>query len=317
MKNVIFFPFSHVSPEQIKTLTSFFVRIDFLNLNREFLKEPELHRRVDQGDLNPVNVPVQRLVGIEKQVQSYQEWAQLHRGNEKNLKSLLRDTPYMTDEEGLSSIQSLIRDAGAEKSPSRSVKDPLLFLKFAEIWDTQNQRIHEELLALETGTKSLFAELKGEVGAPAPGTVETVDMSRSDPGEAMTGERILAWAEIAAEIGLFAEEGELPLLVTTSPGVLEYLVSGTDPVINDLDIESIKVHENGCENKEQWHREMNTIFDGIIAGRNPSITGMTGGDDLCCGAGQLRCCLLSGGRLNETLKIPGKQLAVCLVQLNS
>ncbi len=314
MKNVVFFPFTHISPEQIKTLTSFFARIDFLNLNREISKGSELYSQVDQGYLNPVNVPAQRLVEIEKQVQSYVDWAQLHRGNEKNLKSLLQDTPYMTDQEGLTAIQSRIRDTGGEKSSNPVAKDPLLFLKFAEIWDIQNQKINEELQALETGTNSLFAELKGEVGDSVSGAM---DKSLTDPGEAMTGERILAWAETAAEIGLFPEEGELPLLVTTSSGVLEYLVSGTDSVINDLDIESIKVHENGCENKEQWHQEMNTIFDEIIAGKNPSITGMIGSDDLCCGAGQVRCCLLSGGRLNETLKIPGKQLAVCLVQLNS
>lgn len=314
MKNVIFFPFSHVSPEQIKILTSFFAMVDFLNLNREIPEDSDLNCRIDQGDLNSVGVDTQRLAGIEKQVQSYQEWAQIHRGNEKNLKSLLRNTPYMTDDEGLTSIQSRIRETGAEKRPGRKAKDPLLFLKFAEIWDIQNQRIHEELQALETGTNTLFAELKGEGGDSIPGTEDT---SHTDPGEAMTGERVLAWAEAVAEIGLFAEEGELPLLVTTSPGVMEYLMSVTDQVINDLDIESIKVHENGCENKEQWHREMNTIFDEIIAGKNPSITGMIGSEDLCCGAGQVRCCLLSGGRLNETLKIPGKQLAVCLVQLNS
>ncbi len=314
MKNVVFFPFSHVSPEQIKTLTSFFARISFLNLNRNIPTDSDLNCRIDQRDLNPIGVDTQRLVGIEKQVQSYVDWAQLHRGNEKNLKSLLQDTPYMTDEEGLTSIQSRIREAGAENSSNQAPRDPLLFLKFAEIWDIQNQGIHDELKVLETGTNSLFAELKGELQTPAP---ESVDTSQSDPGNAMTGERIQAWAEVAAEIELFPEEGELPLLVTTSPGVLEYLVSGTDQVINDLDIESIKVHENGCENKKQWHQEMNTIFDEIIAGKNPSITGMIGSEDLCGAAGQVRCCLLSGGRLNETLKIPGKQLAVCLVQLNS
>lgn len=314
MKNVIFFPFSHVSPEQIQTLTSFFTRVDFLNLNRDIPTDSELHCRIDQGNLNPIGMDTQRLVGIEKQVQSYVDWAQLHRGNEKNLKSLLQDTPYMTDEEGLTSIQSRIREAGADKRSNQAPRDPLLFLKFAEIWDIQNQGIHDELQALETGTNSLFAELKGEVETPAP---ESVDTSQSDPGSAMTGERIQAWAEAAAQMGLFRQGGELPLLVTTSPESLEYLVSNTDQVINALDIKSIKVHENGCENKDLWHGEMNTILDAVITGETPSSTDMIGSSDLCCGAGQIRCCLLSGGKLNEILKTPGKQLAVCLVQLNS
>jgi len=105
--------------------------------------------------------------------------------------------------------------------------------------------------------------------------------------------------------------------VTTSSGVMEYLVSGADQVINGLDIKSIKVHENGCENKGPWHGQMDAILDAVIVGKKSPSEGMTGSDDLCCKAGQIRCCLLSGGLLNETLKIPGKQLAVCLVQLNS
>ncbi|MCG8633554.1 MAG: hypothetical protein MI863_06975 [Desulfobacterales bacterium] len=325
MKDLYFFPFTQMTEAQVEILTSFFPRVGFLNLNVPAGSKGT--EQVETGELLPLCLPVDRYAGIDARVQSYLDWAGLHKGNEKNLKSLIRDTAYFREDTGLTAIQSQIRSGSGQKiteteGESNSHRDPLLFMKLAEIWDMENETIQSELKALDEGNSALFAELKGEsdILAPVDGASRN-GMPGFDPGENMTEERVRAWGELAGEAGLYAEGCGPLTLVTTSPAVMDYLEANADQVINGLDIESIKVHENGCARKERWQQEVTDILDETLSSNAPSGKELTDNAECCALSGRIRYCLLSGEKLDRIFKMPGKQIgkqiAVCLVKLNS
>ena len=318
MRPICFFPFTYMDPEQTKTVTTFFSQTRILDLGSEGSAAMVPH--MDQKEILPVAPPEETLQMAELRTREYLEWAKLHRGNERNLKALMRETAYFRDDTGPSSIQSQIRrgmTGGAEKTDTRE-QDPLLFLKLAEIWDRDNDVIRQELKALDAGNAALFAELKGELPQEEAGgdLTNPADDGR-DSGETMTGERISAWCEMAEKTGLMTETNGAPLLVTTSPAVMEYLETSADEVINGLDIESIKVHESGCACKERWQQDLIEILEHPLSSNAPTGNKPAESFDCCSLSGQIKLSILSGERLEQTVKFPGERLAACLVKLNS
>ncbi len=321
MKSIIFFPFTRMRADQVRAMGLFFSGVKVLNVNPETLQDPVISVAVESGRVRPVSVGADQISMIEAQVRSFRDWAAIHKGNEKNLKALIRGDTYFRDETDVTAIQSGIRQgifpAPASGEDSKEVTDPLLVLRFAELLDLENEAIQSEQDALEQSNSALFAELKGEIdpsdSIPEPGL-------RPDPGADRTGERIKAWCAAAGKAGLFEEDhgsADYPILVTTSPAVLDYLMTNSDQVINELDIDSIKVHEHDCDRREIRQMEFFHALDEFISGKNPSWPTDRGEDDCSCPAGGLRLIRFSGGALNEQLTIPGTQVVVCLVKLNS
>ena len=323
MIETLFFPFSHISKEQLKIVSAFFHNIIFLPLVADFAEDPLLGQMAEQEVLQPLFPLAQDLGRVENQARSYLDWAKLHRGNEKNLKSLLKDQPYFMEDTDISSIQSQIR-SGTQKTKTsvdqkKAVQDLLLLLKFAQLSDVQNEGIEDELKALEQTRSLLFSELTGEIsgkkneksrpGSPGPDTV--------DPGRRMTRERLVAWFSYARQKGVFDSHGGMPLLVTTSPAVLDYMVSGSEGVINALDIDSIKVHEKDCVNKGKWQQDFFQFLKEIILSKNSSGVALPEADDTCLLCGQIKVCLFPEGCTKAFFNTPGQSIAVCLVQLKS
>jgi len=316
MTAITFFPFTHVTQEDIRSMGAFFQKVTGLSLAGKTEATED-----SQAVLQMAHLPDDQLADLDARVGSYQSWAQLHKGNEKNLKNLIRKTPYLKTETDLTSIQSQIRKgfSGGElggESGEATFLDPLLFLKFAQILDQENQTIDESLSALDKGNTALFAELKGEAESSGSEAQDLADISRVDPGQTMPGERIAAWAETASRAGLLTNDPKV--LVTTSPGIMDYLTANAHEVINGLDIPAVKVHENDCTNQAGWFRDFETILDQIITGKTPPQMEALKQPSGCCKlSGQIKLCLFPRGQLQERFKIPGQHTAVCLVQLNS
>jgi len=318
----MFFPFSHMRKDQLESVTAFFQKISFLPLVADFNADREFTRLIAQDILQPIFPSDGDLEVVERQVRSYQDWAQLHRGNEKNFRALLQEQPYFTDDTGLSSIQSQIRRGTQKKeAPEESAEqkkkrpDPLLLLKFAEILDVKNEEIEDELAVLEQSKSSLFSQLLGE-------TSETLYPDPSfaiadDPGSIMTEERVISWFRYSQKKGVFKGPGSTAFLVTTSPAVLEFMVSRCEGVINGLDIDSIKVHENECENRCRWHQDFSDFLEKIIVNESSFRVAPPTSDDTCSLTGKIRLCLFPGDSIKAFLNIPGQSIAVCLVQLKS
>ncbi len=334
---ILFFPFTHFSMEQLKTMAAFFPKIGFLPLVKDFTSHPILAGLTEQGVLEPYFPSAQRLVQVEKKEQSYLEWARLNKGNEKNFKSLLKEQPYFFDDSGPASIQSQIlngtgkdREASNGEKPvqENNVHDPLLLLKFAQLLDIQNEDVDEQLNALEQTRASLFSELRGEVDMADTEKTDSIQnslyqkvksqksKSQNDPGLFMTRERIASWMRFACEKGFFKKNENFPILVTTSPAVLDYLLSRFEYVINILDIDFLKVHEEGCENKQKWQQDLYEFLKEIIVRQGSIEKKLPVVEDGCSLSGQIKFCLFQGASMNEFFNVPGNQVAVCLVKLN-
>jgi len=315
MKSICFFPFTRMSQDQVLTMDLFFHGVKVLNLDPKNLSEPLFSAVLASGGLNPVSVGEDKISMLKAQVRSFMEWAAVHKGNEKNLKSLIREETYFRNDSDVTAIQSDIRQGivpGATSKP-KPAKEPALFLRFAEILDRENEIIQDQLDFLEQNNASLFAELKGEI---EPGEPILEQGRKSDPGADRTGERIQAWCAVAREIGLFDSQEECPVLVTTSPAVLDYLTGNFDEVINGLDNDCIKVHEHVCGCRERWQKEFSHFLEEFIVGQTPSWNNFSNGD--CnCRTGIIRLSRFPGGGLNKKFNIPGTQVVVCLVTLNS
>ncbi|MBU0973347.1 MAG: hypothetical protein KKC20_22080 [Proteobacteria bacterium] len=318
MIETLFFPFSHISKEQLKIVSAFFHSITFLPLVADFTQDPLLGQMTEKKVLQPVFPLAQDLGRAENQARAYLDWATLHRGNEKNLKSLLKDQPYFIEDTDIPSIRSQIRSGTKRNQTSvdqkKAVQDPLLLLKFAQLSDVQNEGIEDELAALEQTRSLLFSELTGEslgkkYEKPGPDTV--------DPGRRMTRERLVAWFSYARQKGVLEGPGGMPLLVTTSPAVLDHMVSGSEGVINALDIDSIKVHEKDCVNKGRWQQDVFQFLKETILSKSSSGVALPEADDTCLLRGQIKVCLFPEGCTKAFFNTPGQSIAVCLVQLKS
>ncbi|WDP88989.1 MAG: hypothetical protein HUN04_04270 [Desulfobacter sp.] len=327
MRPICFFPFTRMTPDQARTMGGFFEAFKVLSLDRSEFSQSHYSDLVDSGRLEPVAVDEARAAALEAQVHAFKDWAAIHRGNEKNLKALIREKTWLKDENGVAAIQSQIRSGGAFPAPEEEVPqgDPLLVLRFAEILDMENKTIRNSLQAMDENNAALFAELKGELedksglsGAEdwAAGVEAKMDpLAEMNPGQ--IEERIRAWCAVAGEAGCLDPEGDCTVLATTSSGVMDYLAANSDRMINGLDIDSIKVHEHGCGQREEWLGKISNSLEEIVSG-NSAVWPEEKNDVGCsCPAGGIRVCSFPGGDLNKTFNIPGRQLIVCLVKLNS
>jgi hypothetical protein len=191
----------------------------------------------------------------------------------------------------------------------------LLFLKFAQTLDLENEIIDDALTGVAQEQAALFSELKGEEPSGFPGNAGSA--SFVDPGQLFTAERIRAWLWYASEKGLLNPGNSTPLLVTTSTAVLDCLESESGDMINALDIKSIKVHENNCVNQHPWQQAYEAQVGRWVAQDQFSRIDLEKIQDGCKREGQvfLRC--FPQDSIKGFLEMPDRPLAVCQVKLKS
>jgi hypothetical protein len=319
--DVLFFPFSHVDETQRTTLTAFFSRFFFLPLAPDLTRNPDMVPLVENKTAVPVFTARPRLDEVASRVHAWMNWAEMHRGNEHNLKPLLRNTPYLTDHLGPAPIQSEIRSRTAGKTLQKpedlsGEPDPLLFSIIAGLTDAQNEAIDQAMADLEKKQTALFSQLRGEM---APEDSGKPGACRRDPGVVMTRERIRAWAACAREAGLFSNQEPL-IFATTSAAVFDQVSANASRVVNALDIDGIKVHEDGCDRQAEWREQVLDLIDILAAGSmDDSLARKILGDveDACTLTGGIHVRILEGPDLETRLNLPGRGMRVCRVSLTS
>lgn len=315
---VLFFPFSHVNEAQRTTLTAFFPQFVFFPLTSDLSQDTQMVPLVKSRTAVPVFSSDTRLADVSSQVTAWMNWASLHQGNEHNLKTLIRDNPYMTDHLGPAAIGSELRArmAGTPQNFGENLKpvDPLLFSLIAKLTDAGNEATDQAMAGLEKKRTFLFSELRGDQDQLA---AKDINALGPDPGAVMTRERIRAWAACAREANLFS--GLKPrAFVTTSSAVFDQFAANGSRVINALDIDSIKVHEDGCRHQPDWHRQVLTLLNTLATGpvdvpqaRN-TLAAM---DDSCARTGRIQAQMVEGPDLEKKLNLPGRRLLICRVTL--
>lgn len=322
MMDMVFFPFSHVDPHQCRALTTVFPNFTYLPLAADLPKNSAMKPLVEKKAATPVFTSGDRLGQVESRVAAWLDWAALHKGNQRDLKSLARGGPYFIDDAGPGVIQSEIRARIRQDVPGNIDKsppaDPLLFLKIAQITDAHNAAIDAELAGLEKRQAALFSDLKGD---PDPILPDTAQVRHRDPGLSMTGARIRAWSAFAGEENVFA--GERPMvLITTSSAVFDYLAANSSRFINALDIGYIKVHEDGCVRRPEWQDHFLDILEKIVTEQYPENKAHMPEDllparDDCSLFARVQVGIFSGLALENHTGLPGKRHVVCRVAVKT
>ena len=319
MKNpCIFFPFSYISQDQLATLQAFFSSFAFFPAASDLEHLVRLQELADKGTAVPVFSSREDLILVDRQFEEYMAWVKVHKGNEHNLRFLLKDNPYFTSDSDVTAIKSQIRGTREVIKPQQSAKDgllkDLLFLKMARQCDQEKESIDLQLANIDRAGNRIFSRLLGEedpVEAAVPGGKPGIP----DPGAIMTRERIEAWARCMMHSNIVENTGESPVFVTTSEAVVDYLETISSDAINALDIDPIKVHENECENKIGWQRQ---VFEHLMCaakgdkGRQNHLPEVK---DECFISGQIKLSLFSGNNIHNLFNLKDKQIAVCLIRL--
>ena len=229
MNDVLFFPFTFMDACQARTVACFFDRFGILDIHPETPLPAPVSDLEASGALSRIPVDTTMLAAAKLKVRAWLDWAAINRGNEKNLRALIRETAFLKDDSGVAAIRSDIR-SGIRKggiknqTPEETLADEhaaLVFLQLAHMYDSENQEIQNALDALDAENDALFAELKGD----GEEGVSTQAKEENDPGWAMTLERIKAWWSVAFDTGLFSKEAT-PVLVTASRAVMMNFVQG-------------------------------------------------------------------------------------------
>nr|WP_321403748.1 hypothetical protein [uncultured Desulfobacter sp.] len=318
MINFYFFPFTFMDNRQAKAISCFFNHFNLLDIHDGGVLPEPMAGLEAQGRLNRVGLDREKLALAEQQVRSYLDWAAIHKGNEKNLRFLIREKMFFKDDSGVAAIRAGIRNgAGShtlEPTAGRDSNESLVFLKLADIHDRQSQDIQTALDSLDQENAALFAELKGDEEIAS--AVNHVPYS--EPGQAMTEKRIKAWLKAAVDAACFDQDGT-KVLITTSRAVMDGFLGGAGEAINALDIDSIKVHEKDCEFIDRQRLKIHAIIEQMAQGLTPDFENeYFEGADQGSVTGRIQIRFFSGlGDVNVTEKNPGGQIGVCLVELNS
>jgi len=318
MVNFYFFPFTFMDGRQAKALSCFFNSVNVLDLHGGAVLPGPMAGLEARGCLARVCLDQDRLDRAEQKVRNYLDWAAVHKGNEKNLRALIRESVFFKDDSGVAAIRAGIRTGAAPRDKEPAIGpdsiDSLVFLKLADIHDRESRDIQMALDALDRENAALFAELKGD-GEMSP----AVDQIQSpEPGRIMTEKRIEAWLGAAVDAEWF-DQGGIPVLITTSRAVMDEFSAHGGKAINALDIDSIKVHENDCEFIKQRHLGIKAAIEQMARGLTPDFE-KNYFEDAARGAvnGRIQIRLFQGpGNMNLAEKNPGGQIGVCLVELNS
>ncbi len=318
----LFFPFSHVSETQLRTLEAFFPSFGWFPAASDPTGLSGLKQSMDRGRAVPVFSPRADMAAVERAFDQYRSWVRIHKGNERNLKVLLKDNPYFKQDTDIPSIKSQIRGSAGSGNASADpelYRRDLLFLRMARSWDEDDEMIGRRLRGVDQTRQRMMASLLGSDTISDPGASATEPDPGPDPGAMMTRERVQAWAGC-----MFQDwkptmgSGHGTYYVTTSEAVLDHLETICTHVRNALDIDLIKVHENDCENKTRWQRrfaEQLAIAAGRGAGDQAHQIEMSEMEDGCSLEGYLRLRLFSGGEIHRLFEQSDKPVRVCLVGL--
>ena len=315
----LFFPFTHITQNDLDTILTFLPQFHCLSISRDFKKNRVLHQMTKQGKIIPHFLSPETLVPVEQKIEQFFEWAGIHKGDEHNLKLLLKDNPYFTSDSDVAAIKSQIRenkkDGQDSISDDLSFQKDLLFLKMAQLYDEQKEGIDLELKDLTQTSDDLVSTLRGledfeeEINKTKPDNY-------TDSGTIMTRERILAWFRCMKAMKLLNQEEAAPLFITTNREIFYYFESNCKDIINILDIDNIKVHGTGCENQDIWQDQFEGYLTGAIEGSGSNGNNLPEINDRCSKRGQIKVCNFVGGDINEIFNLADKHISVCLIKLN-
>ena len=314
----IFFPFAHITQTEMDRITRFFEPFVHLPPCGENQVDSVVSEAVEKGRMT-VHYPGGRtLEAVERQGEGYRELARMNRDGKAGLREFLRMGPFLKSDTFVGGIRSEIekgaRPAENTRESAQDANRDLLFLYLSAVFDREKRAVESEFQSVKASERRLFEAMKGE-GALQDFSAAS-GFRLEDLGEYMTEERIHAWARYSEETLPVPEPGVLPVYVTSSPSVFEYMISSAQSAINILDIEHFRVHEEECENQHQWKKEWRDFIHCLLESDDDKAQSACPDpvDDGCGRNATFRLRLLEGGDAVHMFRHAGESLPVCLIE---
>ncbi len=314
----LFFPFTHITDSDLQTLLTFFEQFHCLSISRDFKNNTKLKQLFEKKKIIPHFFPSKTLDSIQEKFEQYLEWVKIHKGNEHNLKLLFKENPYFTNDSDVTAIKSKIKGNIKEQqgliADDLKLQGDLLFLKMAQLYDEQNEGIDLEFEHINRIGEELVASLRGMENLEKQ-TQYNQQTDNNDSRTMMTKERINAWFMCMNAMKILKHDDTKVLLITTKEEVFYYLESNCKDVVNILDIDNIKVHENRCEKKARWQGQFdNNLMVAINENGNRQIK-LPEVNDRCSKRGQIKVCNFFRSDINHNFNVTDKHISVCLIKL--
>jgi len=319
----LFFPFTHITESDLQTLLTFFSKFDCLSICRDsksknFNNNKKLNQLFEKGKIIPHFLSSQAIDSMEEKFEQYLEWVKIHKGNEHNLKLLLKENPYFTNDSDVTAIKSQIKGKTKEQqgfiADALKLQKNLLFLKMAQLYDEQNEGIDLEFKNINRIDDEIVSNLRGMENLEEQ-TQHNQQTDNNDSSTMMIKERINAWFMCMNAMKILEYSDTKVLFITTSQEIFYYFESNSKDVVNILDIDNIKVHENRCEKQVKWQGQFeNYLMAAINENGNHKIK-LPEVHDRCSKRGQIKVCNFFMSDINHNFNVPDKHISVCLIKL--
>ena len=313
----IFFPFAHITQMEMDMISMFFEPFFYLPPCGENRLDPAVSEALEKG-LMAVHFPsAPTLEQVEAQAEGYKDLARMNRDGRIGLREFLRMGPFLKSDTSVGAIRSGIeKGARGARHTVESAEDAnrdLLFLYLSAVFDREKRAVEAQFQSVRAAERHLFEAMRGKEGKkdlPAEHSSRLEDL-----GGYMTEERIHAWARYSAQTLPPMEPSVLPVYVTTSPSVFDCMISSAQSVINILDIEHFRVHEEECKNQHQWKKEWNDFIRRLLENDDDTRNACPDpAEDGCRRAAGFRLRLLEGGDSVHMFGHAGESLPVCLIE---
>ena len=314
----LFFPFTHITQKDLDIILTFFSKFHSLSINRDFKHNRVLQQLSDQGKIIPSFISQKAFTTVDQKTKQFFEWTRTHKGNEHNLKLLLKRNPYFTSDSDVTEIKSQIRgdkkDSREFMSDESSLHKDLLFLYMAQLHDEQKEDIDLELKGLNKASDQLVSTLRGL--EDYEDEIKSPDLDKYTYSEAtMIPERIQAWFRYMDSMKLLYKKESDNLFITTNSEVFNYFESNGNDIRIALDIDNIKVHGKRCQNTDVWQREFEScLIESVNGGKNP-VDNLPAANDNCLEKGRIKICTFWGDDINKIFNAADKHISVCLIKI--
>lgn len=244
----IYFPFTYISEPILDKLWDTFGKIVVYQSSK--INVPEKMTAWEKSGKIDIRMPVEgNDEKIERILQEFKSWADLHQGSELSLlKTQLGKIPFF-NEDATSQIKLDIKRQDLKK-PSEEKPERLLvarmFLQVAQELDLQHDSLKQDFLSLEAMDQRLIKELTGEALSSSSDVDTYQAVETNDAGKYMTKERIDAWARI-----MLQDRQQSGLFITNSRAVMEHLLDDAPEARVLSDVNDMTAFENGIKKHEK------------------------------------------------------------------
>ncbi len=255
----VYFPFTCINPRAAQMLRLCFPKTAIYLPSA--LEIPEtMKTQAAEGFLElrtPVTGEQEKLADI---VKEYQNWAQLHQGQNLSFFRTGEGTLPFFDEFSVHEILADIRRKKEGKNLPDQSPDPLfqarIFLSISKEYDMRQWEIGTELESVSEMEASLLKEIRGNEDEDTDtGPSISSIIAKGDPGSHMTEERLNAWARLA-----LCDSELSSLFITTGRAVMETVCERIPEARKVLQVEGISLHADAVK---EWQQALSECLERI------------------------------------------------------